>query len=108
MALGAFNIVEEIAAIGPVRFLRCTVVGDGAYAAGGSTGLLAALRAATKQPGLNIIDVRDAYGSATTRATHVVYDHANEKLVARTTSTGAEFATADQSGTTHTLLIIAC
>jgi len=107
MALGALTIVSDTKAQGPVRFIKATLVGDGAYATGGSSGLLAALRAATGQANLAIVDCRDAYAAVATRATHVVYDTANDKLISRTTSTGAEFTTADQSGTTHTLFIVA-
>lgn len=107
MALGTLTVVSDTKAQGPVRFIKATLVGDGAYSTGGSTGLLAKLQAALSQNGLAILDVRDAYAATTTRATHVVYDVANDKLIARTTSTGAEFTTGDQSGTTHTLWIVA-
>lgn len=107
MALGTLTVLTDTPAQGPVRFIKATIVGDGSYSAGGSTGLLAALRAALKSANLAILDCRDAYQSDVTRATHVVYDTVNDKLISRTTSTGAEFATANQSGTTHTLFIVA-
>ena len=46
MALGTLTILASIAAVGPVRHDRCTVVGDGAYPSGGSLGLENLLRAA--------------------------------------------------------------
>lgn len=105
MALGTFTITQKVAAQGPVQFVRATVVGDNAYVTGGSTGLLAALRAALGNSQVKILSARDDYAAVATRATHVVYDPATDRLISRTTSTGAEFTTPDQSGTIHTLLI---
>lgn len=45
MSLGTMTLVDKVASVGPVKHLRVTVVGDGAYVAGGSTGFLAKLRA---------------------------------------------------------------
>lgn len=105
MALGALVIVEELAAVGPVKHYRCSLVGDGTYAAGGSVGLLAKLRTATGHPGLNIIAVHPQSAPAT--LSELSYDHANEKLFARVRTTGVESAVADQSGVTYGLHIVA-
>lgn len=107
MALGVLNIIDKIAGQGPVMHLKVTIVGDGAYASGGSQGLLAKLRAALQLPGLKILDARDAYAAVATQANHVVYDAVNDRLISRVTSTGAEFTTANQSGTTYTLFVVA-
>jgi hypothetical protein len=46
MALGTLTSVSQAAAEGPLFFDKFTIVGDGAYLTGGTTGLLAKLRAA--------------------------------------------------------------
>ena len=103
MALGALTIVERIDSQGPRRISRCTLVGDGAYPTGGSTGLLAALRTALKSAGENIISVK-AEGNNGDRL--LEYDHANEKLIVRVISTAAEVANAvDLSGVTFGLVV---
>lgn len=104
MALGALTIVEQVAAVGPVFHIRATLVGDGAYGAGGSTGLLAKLRAALNLPALNIISVKDEG----ILADAVEYDHANEKVFVRVKATGVESGIANQSGVTYSLYIVAC
>lgn len=103
MALGNLTIVERVDAVGPVFHFRCTLVGDGAYPAGGSTGLLAKLRTATGMPNLNIISVKDEG----ILADAAEYDHANEKLFIRVKATGVESAVANQSGVTYGLYIVA-
>jgi hypothetical protein len=103
MALGALTIVERADGVGPSFTYRCTLVGDGAYAAGGSTGLLAKLRTATGKPGLNIVGV--AAQSAPATVSELEYDHTNEKLFARVRTTGVESAVADQSAVTYGLVI---
>ncbi len=105
MALGALTILEGADAIGPIRFLRCNLVGDATYASGGSAGLLAKLRTLTQQANLNILAVIDQGGGAAPLS-RMEYDHANEKLFARVKTTGAESAVANQSGDTYNLLII--
>jgi hypothetical protein len=106
MALGALTIVEKIhMGGGPLWALRCTIVGDGAYAAGGSTGLLAKLKTALKDDQINIISVQDSSPPAT--VSRLEYDHANEKLFARVRTTGVESAVADQSAVTYGLDIVA-
>lgn len=102
MALGALTVVEQVAAFGPVKFYRCTLVGDGAYPAGGSTGLLAKLQALVKQ-NVNILFVKDEG----ILADIVEYDHPNEKLFVRVKATGVESVVANQSGVTYSLLIAA-
>lgn len=105
MALGALTIVEKVDGVGPVFHIRATIVGDSAYAAGGSTGLLAALKAVLKDDNVNIISVVGQ--SAPSTASELEYDHTNEKLFARVRTTGAESAVADQSGVTYGLCIVA-
>ena len=48
MALGLLAIVASLNAVGAVKFDKCTLVGDNAYVAGGSVGLLKAYRALKK------------------------------------------------------------
>jgi hypothetical protein len=105
MALGAFTVVEQVAAQGPVKHIRATIVGDSAYAAGGSTGLLAKLKTALNEAGTNILAVEDQSAPAT--LSRLEYDHANEKLFARVRTTGVESAVADQSSVTYQLIITA-
>lgn len=111
MALGTFTVVEKVAAQGPVQFVRATVVGDGAYSAGGSTGILAALKSALGKSNLNIISCQ---GEGDNAGRVLVYDHANEKLkVYQGDNDGGadgplvEDATANQSGRTYGLFIVA-
>jgi len=46
MALGTLTLVTQAAADGPLFFDKFTIVGDGSHVTGGTTGLLAKLRAA--------------------------------------------------------------
>lgn len=101
MALGTLTVVESVAGVGPIRVDRVTLVGDGAYPAGGSTGLLAKLRTALKAPTLNILSVKDEG----ILADIAEYDHTNEKLFIRVKATGVESAVGNQSGVTYTLAI---
>lgn len=103
MSLGAFTIVEKTAAQGPVFHIRGNLVGDNAYPAGGSTGLLALVRAAMQAPGLNIMSVEDQ--SAPSTVSKLEYDHTNDKLFARVRATGAESAVSNQSAVTYNLKI---
>ncbi len=106
MALGTLTIVERAnAAGGPVFHIRATIVGDGAYAAGGSTGLLAKLKTALGDDQVNIISCKGASPPAT--VSELEYDHANEKLFARVRTTGVESAVSDQSSVTYGLDIVA-
>lgn len=104
MALGALTVVESVTGVGPVRVDRVTILGDGAYGAGGSTGLLAKLRTALKLPSLNIVSVKGQSAPAT--VSELEYDHTNEKLFARVRTTGVESAVADQSAITYGLVVI--
>jgi hypothetical protein len=106
MALGTLAILESAAAVGPVSFYRCSLIGDAAYGAGGTAGLLAALRTLMKQPNLNILDVKDVSPVAASLS-RLEYDHGTEKLFARVKTTGVESAVADQSAITYNLFIIA-
>lgn len=58
MSLGTMTLVDKVASVGPVKHLRVSVVGDGAYVAGGSTGFLAKLRALLGEK-CNIINARE-------------------------------------------------
>lgn len=105
MALGALAVVEKVSAVGPLFCIRATVLGDGAYAAGGSTGLLSKLRVALSAPLLNIVSVTGQSDPAT--VSELEYDHTNEKLFARVRATGVESAVADQSAISYQLCIVA-
>ena len=105
MSLGALTIVERVDAVGPVFHIRATLVGDGAYSSGGSTGLLAKLKTALGDDSVNIIAVKGQSDPAT--LSELEYDHTNEKLFARVRTTGVESAVANQSGVTYGLYIIA-
>lgn len=104
MALGTLAIVERVDGVGPVFQLRCSLVGDGAYAAGGSAGLLAALKAVLKDDGINIVSVTDQSPPAT--VAKLEYDHANDKVFARVRTTGVESGVANQSAITYGLHIV--
>jgi hypothetical protein len=104
MALGAFTIVEKTAAIGPVFHVRATLLGDSAYASGGSIGLLAKVRVALGAPGFNILSVVGQSAPAT--VSELEYDHTNEKVFARVRTTGVESAVADQSAITYQLIVV--
>lgn len=104
MALGALTVVEQQAAVGPLFAVRCNILGDGAYPAGGSTGLLAKLRTAMALPNLNIVGVIPQ--SLPTTVSELEYDHTNEKLFARVRTTGAESAVSDQSAITYGLVVL--
>ncbi len=105
MALGALVLLAAANAVGPVFHLHCSLVGDTAYGAGGSTGLLAKVKALLNDDSVNIIAVMDQ--SAPTTVETLEYDHTNEKLFARVRTTGAESADAGQSDVTYGLLIVA-
>ena len=87
-----------------------TLVGDADYGAAGTAGLLAALRAAHKAPGLEILSVRDVVGAAATL--HLEYDVATDKvhtyaLAALAADDHTESTPGDDtSGQTFTLLIV--
>jgi hypothetical protein len=102
MALGTLAIVSSVVG-GGIFVDRCTLVGDGSYPTGGSTGLLAKLRTLHKSNGLSILSVKPE-GDNGDRLPE--YDHANAKLKVRVISTAAEVANAtDLSGVTFGLVI---
>ncbi len=107
-AIGTLALVEEAKAVGPVRFLRCTLTGDANYGAAtnGTAGLLAKLQALMGQPNLNILSVTDCTAPTTTLS-RLEYDHAGDKLLARVKTTGVESAVDNQSAITYILFIIA-
>ncbi len=105
MSLGALAIVEKVSAVGPVFHMRCSLLGDGAYSSGGSTGLLAKVKAALNDDQVNIIAVIGESDPATDD--ELEYDHANEKLFARVRTTGVESAVANQAAITYHLYIVA-
>jgi hypothetical protein len=105
MSLGALTIVEKTQGQGPVFICRCSIVGDNAYPAGGSVGLLAKMRAALLAAGLNILSVHDQ--SPPSNANRVEYDHANDKLFVRSRTTGAEAGAGDLSAQTFGFVVMA-
>ncbi len=105
MSLGTLALAEKVSAVGPVFHLRCTLIGDGAYSSGGSTGLLAKLKVLLKDDSVNIISVKGQ--SAPGTVSELEYDHTNEKLFARVRTTGVESAVANQSAVTYGLYIVA-
>lgn len=105
MALGAMTAVESYqVGQGPVFMDRVTLVGDGAYPAGGSTGLKAKLRALTKDNRAPFaVIVEDGKGFV------VQYDVLNDKTLIYEQDAGgalAETATANQSGVTYKLCVL--
>lgn len=104
MALGTLAIVERVDGVGPVFHLRCSLVGDAAYGAGGSAGLLAALKTLLKDDGINIFSVHDQSIPGT--VSRLEYDHATDKVFARVRTTGVESAVANQSAITYGLYIV--
>lgn len=104
MALGTLTLVS--AAVrgpsDPVFTDVVTVVGDNSYPTGGSTGMLAKIRAAMKDQ-REILTVIDAAAPGGRRC---AYDQANEKLMVFGT-TGAEIAaTTDLSAVTFRLVVL--
>jgi len=102
MALGAITVVERVASQGPVFYDRVTIVGDGAYASGGSAGFEALFRAAVGSDRTIVGLVGEFDGTINS----LEYDHANDKLFVRVRATGVESAVSDQSGNTYRALII--
>lgn len=103
MALGTLTLVAGVASQGPLFFDEVTLVGDGAYPTGGSTGLKAKLQAATGSQREPIAVVPQHPGGAF----FLNYDHANEKLQVRAGASGAEVANeSDQSAVTYKMLVI--
>lgn len=103
MSLGTLTVLEGgESPNGPLWIERCTLVGDNAYATGGSVGLLAALRTFKKSNNLNIIAVlgQDNAGK------QIGYDHATDKFKVYAAG-GAETANAtDLSASTFNIVVI--
>jgi len=102
MALGTITVVEAAAAQGPLFMDRITVVGDDGYAAGGTAGFEASVQAAlgAQREIVGLIN-DDSNGDFLLQ-----YDHANDKLLVRKISDGAEDTTVDQSGRTYKITVI--
>jgi hypothetical protein len=106
MALGNLTRVTQTGQKeGPVFHDLVTLLGDAAYASGGSAGFLAKYRALTGRAGAVIVGVVDQSQPDTLSA--LEYDHTNDKLFARVRTTGVESAVSDQSAVTYRLLVIA-
>ena len=104
MALGTLTIIETAKSPeGPVFIDRVTLVGDASYVAGGTTGLLAALRAARGAPGLNIVSVR---GEGDNGDLQPEYVHATDRLLIRDISSGADHGNDNLGAVTFGLVII--
>lgn len=103
MALGTLTVLSTVKGEGPLLSIRCSLVGDAAYPAGGTVGLLAAIRAKLSQPNFVIQAVQDT--SIPTPLSRLEYDHTNDKLFARVKTTGVESAVSDQSAVTYNLTI---
>jgi hypothetical protein len=113
MALGTFTVVEQSAGDGPLFVDRCTVVGDGAYSAGGAPaagGFEALYQAAVGSARTIVALIADDEnlddGSGTSDEVTLQYDHSADKLKVLLTKTGVESAQADQSGVTYQFTIL--
>lgn len=112
MALGTITLItgsELEGGYSPLRVAEFTIVGDDSYPAGGTatfqTTLRAAFEAQRPQTGsLSNLALRGVI-SQDALAFDVRYDRANDKLVVRNLSDGAE-VTGDQSGVTYRLLTL--
>jgi hypothetical protein len=105
MALGAITRVKKVGAkpSAPTYADLITVVGDGAYPAGGTVGFLASFQAAVGDK-RDIVGVIDQSDPSTLSA--LEYDFTNDKLFARVRTTGVESAVGNQSGVTYRLLVL--
>jgi hypothetical protein len=105
MALGTITSVKRAGqkTSTPCYVDLVTVVGDGAYASGGTAGFLALFRAAIGDQ-REIVGVVDQSQPDTLSA--LEYDFTNDKLFARVRTTGVESAVANQSAVTYRLLVI--
>jgi len=91
MSLGALSSNVIAAARGPVFIDDVTLVGDSSYPTGGSTGLLAALRALRKD-NRTILDVKS---NAANGGYHVTYVPSTDLLVVKTGTTGTDVEVAN-------------
>lgn len=78
-ALGTLVLVDSVQQENGVWIDRVTLTGDADYPATGTVGLLAAMRAAKKAPGLTIVGVDHEVGA--TGGYHLEYNPATDKLV---------------------------
>jgi hypothetical protein len=103
MALGAGAVSKNFAAGTPRFHEHITVVGDGAYPAGGTPGFKAYFEdlVGAQREILAVVDQSDP-----STVSRLEYDHTNDKLFARVRATGAESAVANQSGVTYRLLVL--
>lgn len=116
MSLGALTIVKSIE-LGNAKLVSATLVGDSAYPSGGSSGLLAKVRAALGDGYTQILSVQNEHNADarleyippvfTTAGDPTTAVASGDKLFVRVPSTGAESAVSDQSGTTYNLTLIA-
>lgn len=103
MSLGALALVDKADAVGPVFTDEVTLVGDGDYPTGGSTGLLAKFQAARGQH--HTIVAAQPYGSGGGDY-KCEYNPATDALLVRLISTGAEVAAhTNLSGVTFGLIV---
>ena len=108
MAIGTITLEYETASgYAPMRLAEFTVQGDDNYAAGGSPAFELTLRNAfqtLREPEGSLSNLRlSAVTSQDALALDVRYDRANDRLVVRNLSDGAEVA-GDQSGTVYRIL----
>lgn len=104
MALGAMVSISAAAAQGPIFFDTVSVVGDGAYPTGGSTGLQAKLQA-LRGDGRVIIEAAAVVGSGNV----IEYDATSDHLRSYIQDAGGQLAevgnAVDMSATTFKLVI---
>lgn len=100
MSLGTMTSVAKGAAVGPRFTDQVTQVGDSSYQAGGTTGLLAKLRA-LRGDQRQIVSVTDQ----SVGPNYVVYTPADDKLHVFVRTTGVERSTASDAGNTYALEI---
>ena len=109
MALGAITILEQAASQGPIFHDRISMVGDGAYPAGGSPGFEALFQAAVAGTGETPLTAREivsVHQDFDAELNSLEYDHTNDKLFARVKTTAVESAVSDQSGITYIMTVV--
>lgn len=102
MALGTMTLVEsKQVAQGPLFVDRVTLVGDGSYSSGGTTGLKAKLQALTKDQRVPFLVCSE------NNAELVQYNVATEKLLAYAQDGGGDFGevSGSQAGVTYVLTV---
>jgi hypothetical protein len=103
MSLGALTLVEEtVAGNGGPKFSRITLVGDGAYPAGGSLGFGIAFRAATKQRRKILQVANDGAGNGNT---DLEYVHPGPALLTQVDPTTGLFTTYSLTSTLSTPIV---